>query len=184
MIELLKEWEQPGFWGHVPYSAKMEQFLYERFDAIIFIRRHPFDIALSWAHYIDKYPQGTLSHKYPDQRNMHQFPISERLYWIMDMLGPQMNQYTGWIRDSVYQVQYEDMFNDSIAVWNQIHSFLASQGIDIRSGDDMAEASSRKHKLTWHKGTTGRWKDEFTPGHIKFGEQRLGHIIKDWGYQE
>lgn len=182
-IAILDKWRHRGIWAHIGYSPKMERYLKESFTATFFIRRDPRDVVVSMAHYLEKYPDASTDMAFPTSKtHMGLMKWDERLLWLITHMGLVLPHFTGWIRDGVYQVKYEDMIDDRVGEFTKIQEYLESLGLEPPSGKEMAEMSEAKHKLSFRRGKYGDWQDEFTSRHVEWADKYLGHVIRDWGY--
>lgn len=182
-INKLEHWNKAGIWAHIAYSDKMHKYMQERFTAVLFIRRDPRDVVVSMAHYLEKYPQASTDLVFPTSKtSMSQMGRDERLLWLITRMGLTLPHYTGWIRDDVYQVKYEDVIDHREREFVKIQEYLESLGLKPPPGEKMAEMSRNPHKLSFRRGKHGDWRDEFTPRHVEWADKYLGHVIRDWGY--
>jgi hypothetical protein len=181
--QLLDSWRKPGIWAHIPYTPHMELYVRDRFKATFFIRRDPRDVVVSMAHYLEKYPNSSTDLRFPTSKSsMSQVGWDERLLWLITHMGLTLPHYTGWIRNDVYQVKYEDMIDDRVGEFNRIQAFLETLGLNPPPGERMAEMSRNPHKISFRRGKYGDWQEEFTSSHVEWADKYLGHVIRDWGY--
>jgi len=181
-IHTLDRRRQAGIWAHIGYSPTMEQYLQERFTATFFIRRDPRDVVVSLAHYHDKLPAASIDLTFPDNTSMSEMEWDERLLWLITYCGLALPHYTGWIRDGVYQVKYEDVVDYREREFTKIQEYLEGLGLKPPPGEKMAEMSRDPHKLSFRRGKYGDWKETFTSRHVEWANKYLGHVIRDWGY--
>lgn len=181
-IDILDRWNRPGIWAHIGYSEEMYQYLQKRFTAMFFIRRDPRDVVVSTAYYYDKYPTAANDLVFPDGTSISQMPWSERLLMLITYMGLTLPQYTGWIRDNVYQVKYEDVIDHREREFTKIQEYLEGLGLEPLPGEKMAEMSQEPHKISFRRGKHGDWREEFEDRHIQWTEKYLSHVIADWGY--
>jgi hypothetical protein len=160
----------------------MNEYLHNRYRAVLFIRRDPRDIVVSMAHYLEKYPQSSTDLVLPNGTSISQTKGHERLLWLISHMGLTLPQYTGWIRDDVCQVRYEDMVEDREREFGKIQQYLEDAGLSPPPSEKMAEMSRHRHKLSFRRGKSGDWKDEFSAKHISWADKYLSHVISDWGY--
>lgn len=182
-INKLDRWERSGIWAHIGYSFEMEEYLKKRFTATFFIRRDPRDVVVSMAHYLEKHPEASIHLVFPISKTSMSFmKWDERLLWLITHMGLTLPHYTGWIRDGIYQVKYEDMIDDRVGEFAKIQEYLESLGLAPPPAEHMAEMSQTRHKLSFRHAKYGDWREEFTDSHVKWADKYLGHVMRDWGY--
>ena len=180
-IQVLDSWKREGIWAHISYSDKLQQYIQKRFTAAVFIRRDPRDVVVSMAHYLNKYPTSTTDLRAPTF-SISELEWDERLLWLITHMGLILPHYTGWIRDEVYQVKYEDVVDDRVGEFTKLQVYLEGLGLHPPPGEKMAEMSRNPHKLSFRRGKHGDWRDEFSDQHVEWANKYLGHVIRDWGY--
>ena len=181
-IHQLDTRSKPGIWAHIGYSDRMYQYLQKRFVATLFTRRDPRDVVVSTAYYYEKYPTAVNDLVFPDGTSISQMPWDERLLMLITLVGLTLPHYSGWIRDDVYQVRYEDVIDHREREFTKIQEYLEDLGLTPPPGEEMAAMSRDPHKLSFRRGKHGDWREEFTSRHVNWADKYLGHVIHDWGY--
>ena len=181
-IEMLARLNGRGIWAHIGYSNRMYEYLDKCYTATFFIRRDPRDVVVSMAHYLDKFPEASTDLMLPNNTSLSRMQWDKRLLWLITHMGLTLPHYTGWIRDDVYQVKYEDVVDHREREFTKIQEYLEGLGLKPPPGEKMAEMSRDPHKLSFRRGKHGDWKETFTNDHIEWANKYLGHVITDWGY--
>ena len=181
-IEVLDRSNKSGIWAHIGYSSRIHEYIKKRFTATLFIRRDPRDVVVSMAHYLDKYPEASTDLMLPNNTSLSRMQWDKRLLWLITHMGLTLPHYTGWIRDDVYQVKYEDVVDHREREFTKIQEYLEGLGLKPPPGEKMAEMSRDPHKLSFRRGKHGDWKETFTNDHVEWANKYLGHVIADWGY--
>lgn len=181
-VDFLKECTPPAFWAHVTHSAQMESYLKENYKAVFFIARDPRDVVVSHSHYITKLETASVNYVLPDGSCLNHYNHSERMRFLLRILGQELRKYSGWFNGHTYIVRYENMVHNRLGEFQKIHDFLVSLGEEPHSASEMVQKSFKKHSISWRKGDTGDWKEEFSDTHLRLAKHHLTQVMEEWGY--
>lgn len=185
--------------GHMGYKEEIELFLYGASIATLFVYRDPRDVALSQAHHILSGSMHSHNEWYQEMgfdatllaciTGMHKYAgVMQR--W---------NEYAGWLeRKWVLPLKFEDIIENKEEQCKRVveysTTFMAqSRGYEIEIPDEvmgkavaaMVKNSERKEdSLTFRKGKSGGWREEFMEGHIQAFKYEDSKWAEEYGLEE
>jgi len=147
-------------WDHIPWSPSNESEA--RKHQVIVLKRDPRDIVVSWAHYLNRYPDPYLDWGFSDK------PINVRLQQIACEYRF-LDRYTRWQMSGFLVLKYESFFNDRVEAFERLSEF--------GDPEKMVERSLEKVRPHYWQAQPGIWRTEL-PEH----PDGLRDLARRWGY--
>ncbi len=159
---------------HAPHDSELHA------DKVrIFLRRHPGDILVSWAYYLEEVQEFYRSpFNFPElaAKGMDIQEAKDKLNFLLIHAKSVIEGFVGWMGEDIHKLRYEDLLNKPREV-------LAPIAADIDCSLDLLVAKSRfRGGRTFRAGRIGDWKDEFKPHHLKRFELDFGEIMDAFEY--
>lgn len=184
----LKNNQFPFF--HVPYSKEAVIALKKHnIKKTIFIVRHPYDQAISLAHFLYVHPEFDAPQKYkPYLANKKM--ISQLITEIIHDTATLYEQYLPWINQpNVLTIYFEDLVGPKGkgTADRQLRALrkMASH-IGLNPNDKKLKKVAKNlfgGTPTFRKGEIGEWKKVLTPQQKQLCREKLSHITARLGYQ-
>lgn len=172
-----------GLWTHFPYSLSTWEMLEDNYHGYIFLRRDPRDIVVSIAHYVDKFPKGNLNYRRLGSMPLNQLTWHRRVPEIIKIVADELPRFIPWSKhENFFQVKYEDLIDDRLAVLKKINKYLQRRNITLVNLDEAVGRSRRRHPLSYRRAKYGDWKLEFNSDHIAYAKEILTPVMEDLGY--
>lgn len=180
------------FSGHLPYSDMLADHLASLDARVIFMYRHPFDVALSAVDFVEKRGNPLFADLFFRQATSHEKRIEIALFGGVDNLtgarvpsvSEQMVRHEGWLASSdVITLRFEELRGDLTHAHAALTRVLTALGADI-SADRLLAAGGHRRSATMNRGETGRWRTEMPPALVERAQADFGAMLTRWGYAD
>jgi hypothetical protein len=188
--------------GHMGYLPVYEQYLYWHGAAMVFIYRDPRDVLVSQAYHVASEDDTKFFH--PDKAIYKAMDHEARLLACLEGVGKYAGLFDRWELYApwlgvpwVLKMRFEGMIHDREAtvrgfvryVWQRTVWGLEQAQQPTEMEDSMVELICKNMDYrpdggTFRKGTTGQWRDEFTPRVKDAFKARAGNWLVRLGYEE
>jgi Sulfotransferase domain len=185
--------------GHFPHDPHLVDLLARLDFASLLCLRDPRDIAVSAVGYVTSMPGHELHRRFTEQYSS----FDERLMAIItgfeanehgrgqEDIGTRVGRYVPWLADpATCVVRYEQLIGpagggssdeqrDAVArVAKHVNRPLSGEALDRACARVWSDKSS-----TFRSGTSGGWRERFTPAHVEAFREVCGRQLIDLGYE-
>jgi hypothetical protein len=191
----------PGavYTGHIPYSPAIADWILREGIQQVFIYRDPRDITVSGYHYImERQPKHDYYELYASLKS-----DSERLLASICGIGEGRTKYKlspssipniklvfdayeQWLSDAnTFSLSYEDLTeaeDNGMDVTEKMLHFLGVPFDEALVEMILSRGKDPNRSLTFRRGGSGAWKDEYSERHIEAFQLMAGDLLETWGY--
>ncbi len=181
------------FTAHVGYSTALLDAVINHGISPIVVHRDPRAVLVSFVHYVTKLEEHVLHTEFKDlpeeQKFMHVLNGHRFEKAYLEPLRTRCLALDGWLAsDKVLKIRFEDL------VGTKGGGTLESQEQTIANLCDWLEIPRAKSegvadelfgpgRHTFRKGQVDSWRSELSDENIKLVEEKLGDVLKKWGYE-
>jgi len=178
--------------GHANYSDHLYFLLHKYNIKVIQVIRDPRDVLISYVHYVARTPSHFI---YSFYKNLS---FEDRIRFTLEggKAGdlyvesfPQMlKKVEEWVRkENIMVVKFEDLIGEKgggsrliqVRTIKDICTFLGVMNVDYEKVVDNLFGGTH----TFRKGKIGSWKEELSEELKTLIEEKIGDIVKRWGYE-
>jgi hypothetical protein len=189
--------------GHCGYTDEIGKMLYDFDYAVIFVCRDLRDVAVSQSHHVTDDDKRLI---HPDKEiyqklKTHEEVLKAVITGLEDYPGliERWEQYAGWFDTRwALKLHFEHVLHNARATAELMIRYVYGRAAQIKGMkltlngkdvDNMISAMlkmSRRTELsaTFRKGTTGQWREEFTPEIKELFKERAGNWLTRMGYEK
>lgn len=185
--------------GHFPWEPELADMLARRDFASLVCIRDPRDIVVSAVGYVTTMPDHELHRRFTEEYST----FDERLMATItgfapdalgrgqDDIGARVGRYAGWLTDpAACVVRYEELIGPagggSLEAQRDAVARIAThvgRPLDAASLDATAAKVWSSKSSTFRSGSTGGWRDRFTPAHVEAFKRVCGSTLIELGYE-
>lgn len=188
--------------GHIGWSPSWRGYMADNNIRMFLMIRDPRDIAVSTVNYVTRMDEGHRLRAYLQSLPDDAARLSALLTGVPGPsigpgqsdaapLGEALRAFVPWTHEpGCLVVRYEDLVGPQGggSADRQLETVRAiSEHIGIQASPErirhIAENSYWRKSRTFHKGTTGRWREVFTPEHVATFKATSGNLLEILGYE-
>ncbi len=173
-INGILKFKEGWYGGHIGHNPQLHSN-----KVRIFLRRHPGDILVSWAHFLEKtkgQKDNPFNLRQLAEQGLDVLKAKDKLNFLLTYLKPFIEGFTGWMEEPIYKLRYEDLLTKPREVLAPV---AVSLGCSL---DTMVDRSKFRGGMTFRTGRIGDWKDEFKPHHLKKFKRGYAEILDTFEY--
>ena len=178
------------FTGHVPFSTPLADHLAASETHVIFMYRHPFDVALSSVDFIEKRGNPIFRDLFFREATSHEKRIEFALFGGVDKVSggwvpsvaEQLARHEGWLTsENVISVRFEDLRGSPAVARSTLGRLITAIGVDIEP-DRLLAAAGHRRSATMNRGEAGRWQAEMPRALAERAQAEFAPVLARWGF--
>jgi Sulfotransferase domain len=178
-------------WGYIPSRPAFLEVLTGPGHATFFIYRDPRDKIVSHILYAMDIHPGHAMHDYYQALPSMEARISATIQGVPGMvenIRETYESYLGWLdRDDVLALRFEDAIDHREAALEAMLTYLEARGLPLRVDRQRAKAilnqsMAPERSPTFRQGTSGGWRDHFSPANQEELSRVAGDLMQRLGY--